>query len=133
MPRASKPSSTFCCTVSQGSRAKVWNTIAVPRLHPVTRTPSKRTSPSEGAINPAMQRSRVDFPLPLRPSRATNSPLLTSRSMPSSTLSSFPSGSAYALVRSETRTIGGASTAGEGAASPAVGGVVTDELTGRSS
>ena len=31
MPRASRPSSTFCCTVSQGKSAKDWNTIATPR------------------------------------------------------------------------------------------------------
>ena len=38
-PRASRPSSTFCCTVSHGSSAKLWNTIAVPGLAPSNRLP----------------------------------------------------------------------------------------------
>ena len=33
-PRASRPSSTFCCTVSHGSSAKVWKTMVVSRLVP---------------------------------------------------------------------------------------------------
>mmetsp|Transcript_2919 Transcript_2919/g.4942 ORF Transcript_2919/g.4942 Transcript_2919/m.4942 type:complete len:133 (+) Transcript_2919:293-691(+) len=33
-PAASRPSSTFCCTVSQGNSAKLWNTIAMPWAGP---------------------------------------------------------------------------------------------------
>ena len=38
-PRASRPSSTFCCTVSQGNSANVWNTIDTPGLAPVSGVP----------------------------------------------------------------------------------------------
>jgi len=34
MPRASRPSSTFCCTVSQGNSANDWNTMLIPRAGP---------------------------------------------------------------------------------------------------
>ncbi len=34
VPAASRPSSTFCCTVSHGKRAKLWNTIAMPCAGP---------------------------------------------------------------------------------------------------
>ena len=59
--------------------------MAVPRLQPTRRVPRYSTSPDVGAISPAMQRKSVDFPLPLRPSSATNSESATSRSTPSST------------------------------------------------
>ena len=101
-PRASRPSSTFCCTVSHGSSAKVWKTMVVSRLLPVSRSPRNSTSPSVGAISPAMQRSRVDLPLPLRPSRATNSPSATSRLMSSSTVHGPPAGPANDLLSDRT-------------------------------
>ena len=34
MPRASRPSSTFCCTVSHGNSANDWNTMLTPRAGP---------------------------------------------------------------------------------------------------
>ena len=38
-PAPRGPSSTFCWTVSQGSSAKVWNTIATPGLAPFSGVP----------------------------------------------------------------------------------------------
>ena len=37
--RACMASSTFCCTVSQGSRANDWNTMATPGLAPFSGVP----------------------------------------------------------------------------------------------
>ena len=101
-PRASSPSSTFCWTVSHGISAKVWKTIEVSRLVPVRRRPRNCTSPSVGAIRPAMHRSSVDLPLPLRPSSATNSPSATSRLMSSSTGSGRPPGPEKDLLSDRT-------------------------------
>ena len=39
MPLACRPTSTFFSTVSQGSSAKVWKTMATPGLAPVTGVP----------------------------------------------------------------------------------------------
>ena len=39
MPLACSPTSTFFSTVSQGSRAKLWKTMATPGLAPVTGLP----------------------------------------------------------------------------------------------
>src|SRR5581483_11274521 len=48
--------------------------------------PGPRTSPSLGSSRPATQASSVDFPAPLGPTRATNSPSPISRSIgPSAT------------------------------------------------
>jgi hypothetical protein len=58
-----------------------------------------------GAISPAMQRNKVDFPDPERPSRATISPSRSSMLMPSNTGSSPPSGAANVLVTRSTSMI----------------------------
>lgn len=81
-PRASRPRATFSRTVSQGKRAKLWKTMAMPSMGPSTRWPLKRTSPSSGGMRPARMRKSVLFPPPERPRRATISPSLTSRSTP---------------------------------------------------
>ena len=39
MPRASRPISTFCCTVSQGNSANDWNTMLTPRAGPYSGWP----------------------------------------------------------------------------------------------
>ena len=39
MPRASSPSSTFCCTVSQGKSANDWKTMPMPRTGPCSGWP----------------------------------------------------------------------------------------------
>jgi len=72
--RACMASSTFCCTVSHGSRANNWKTMATPGFAPFSGLPRQATEPAEGAIRPAMQRSRVDLPDPDLPSSATISP-----------------------------------------------------------
>ena len=91
--RAASPSSTLSCTVSQGSRAKLWNTIARLRLGPRSGSPWLCTWPWVGWISPAMIRSRVLLPLPLRPSSATTSPARTERLTSCSTVNSpLPSG-----------------------------------------
>lgn len=38
-PRASRPSSTFCCTVSHGNRANDWNTMLIARAGPCSGWP----------------------------------------------------------------------------------------------
>src|SRR6267378_64858 len=102
------PISTLAWTVSHGRRAKLWKTIAVPGLGPVTGLPRNVTVPLDGAMRPAMQRSRVDLPLPLLPSSARISPSRTSRSMLSRTGSSLP-GVLKVLVRPR-HTISGAAS-----------------------
>ena len=61
--------------------------------------------PVEGAIRPAMQRSRVLLPEPDLPSSATISPSWSSKSMPSSTTSGWPSGVVKFLVTPSTAMI----------------------------
>src|SRR5579862_6413352 len=53
--------------------------------------------PAEAGRSPAASSSRVDFPQPLGPTIATNSPLATVRSMPASAASAPPSRRAYSL------------------------------------
>ncbi|MNP56981.1 hypothetical protein D3C76_1517580 [compost metagenome] len=72
-PRASRPTSTFCSTVSQGNRAKLWNTMRTELASPWALL-GKSTTPVVGEIRPAMERSKVDLPEPERPSRPTISP-----------------------------------------------------------
>src|SRR6516225_4822327 len=91
-PRASSPLSTLARTVSQGRRAKLWKTIATPGLAPVSGLPRYVTIPELGAMSPAMQRSRVDFPDPDLPRRATISPACRVRLMSSRTGIGLPSG-----------------------------------------
>src|ERR1700676_1657749 len=46
--------------------------------------------PCVGLANPAVRLSRVDLPQPLGPTRARNSPSLTSRSIPAMAVTSWP-------------------------------------------
>src|SRR5438105_9404665 len=66
---------------------------------PSIRTPSNSTRPAVGARSPEMALSRVDFPAPLEPSKATISPRCTEREMPCK--AGTP---AYAALRSWTRS-----------------------------
>ena len=84
-PRASSPSSTFSCTVSQGNSAKLWNTMATPSAGPLTGVPRHSTSPEVGRSRPETIRSSVDLPEPDRPSSATISPSRSVRLTLSST------------------------------------------------
>ena len=77
---AAAPSCKFSATVScgktsrpSGVSAKPWRTICTGVL-PVTVRPSRKTSPAEGFMRPMMHFSRVVFPAPLAPTRATVSP-----------------------------------------------------------
>ena len=96
-PRASRPSSTFCWTVSQGSSAKVWKTMrdagvgADERLPAVEHAPVGRRRSGRRCSAAASTCRSPDLP-----SSATISPSCSSRSMPSSTGSS-PSGVANVL------------------------------------
>ena len=73
---ARSPRATLARTRRQGSRRGSWNAIAT--------GPGTSSSPVTSRSSPATARSSVDFPVPLTPSRATNSPGAISRSRPSS-------------------------------------------------
>jgi hypothetical protein len=70
-------------TVRQGNRLKCWKTTALSREGPTDGTPPISTSPSDWCKSPATIRSRVVLPHPLGPSRQTNWPAGTERSIPS--------------------------------------------------
>ena len=89
-PNGSSPISTFSSTVSQGNRAKLWNTMAMPSLGPASGRPRQRTSPDTGRASPATMRSRDDLPEPERPSSPRISLACRSRLMSSSTSRSAP-------------------------------------------
>ena len=72
--RISRGSSTFCRTVRQGIRLVDWKTKPMSVCGSVSGDPSKRMAPLSGGIKPPTMRSRVLLPLPLGPSRQTNSP-----------------------------------------------------------
>ncbi len=77
IPCASRPSSTFCCTVSHGSSANVWNTSETPGLMPSQRS----TAVADGAARRAAPARRCSAaastcPSPTCPSSATISPAL---------------------------------------------------------
>src|ERR1700730_14635345 len=80
-PRMRSPHATFSRTVIQGNSAYSWNTIARSGCGSRTRLPKARISPEVGCVNPAMAFSSVDLPQPDGPSRQTNSPLVTARSI----------------------------------------------------
>ncbi len=82
-PTRSSGSSTFSTADSVGTRLKNWNTKPTLRrrrrassvsLNPSMRSPSSQTSPAVGRSSPARRLSSVDFPHPLGPMIATNSP-----------------------------------------------------------
>src|SRR6201999_4498501 len=89
-PSASRPSSTFCSTVSHGNSAKDWNTIETPFGGPAMVSPRHLASPADGVTRPAMMRNSVDLPDPERPSRPTISPERIVRSTFSRTRISSP-------------------------------------------
>ncbi len=70
-PLARGPISTLSSTLSQGNRAKLWNTIATSSAGPSTGLPEIETVPLVGRVRPEMMRKSVDLPEPERPSRAT--------------------------------------------------------------
>src|SRR2546427_1590703 len=72
-PRASRPIATFCATVSQGSKANDWNTIAAAPSTPSSGWPRYSTVPSAGWASPANRRSSVLLPHPEGPTSATTS------------------------------------------------------------
>ncbi len=58
--------------------------MAIPRFcggKGTTSSPSMRMRPLSTSVSPAMQRSRVDLPQPLGPSRVTNSPRAAAKSI----------------------------------------------------
>ena len=69
------PSVTLASTRCHGSRRGSWNTTE--------RSLGTRMEPDQSLSSPARMRSRVLFPVPLRPRRATNSPSPIARSTPS--------------------------------------------------
>src|SRR5438552_11856149 len=77
----SRPKAMFSETVIQGKSAYSWKTIARSGPGALTGLPKASTVPSSGAMKPAMTLSSVDLPQPDGPSRQTNSPGATSRSM----------------------------------------------------
>src|SRR5438105_3547548 len=77
----SRPKAMFSKTVIQGKSAYSWKTIARSGPGALTGLPKASTVPSSGAMKPAMTLSSVDLPQPDGPSRQTNSPGATSRSM----------------------------------------------------
>ncbi len=90
--RARPPIIAFSSTVSRRWRLNCWNTKpirartrrSVSADAPVTTSSPIRTTPAVGVTSPFRQRRNVDFPAPLGPIRATNSPGAMSRSTPSS-------------------------------------------------
>lgn len=85
-PRNSRPRKRFSTTFRFSHRARSWNTVAMPSRCAVageeTETVSapKPTVPASGRCTPERTFTRVDFPAPLSPTRATTCPAATSRS-----------------------------------------------------
>src|ERR1700722_1854955 len=79
--------------------------MATPGFAPVIGTPRYAMAPELGAIRPAMHRSRVLFPLPDFPSRATISPSFSVKEMSSSTGRGLPSGEVKAFETWDTSRI----------------------------
>src|SRR5436190_4351750 len=77
---------TFSSALSHGRSAAPasWKNMTRSLPAPRTGTPSNSTSPPEARSKPARILSSVDLPQPEGPTRQTNSPGATSRSMPSS-------------------------------------------------
>ena len=77
-------------TVSEGNRAKRWNTTVRRGPAGPAGLPSTRTSPPLGASSPAAIIISVDLPQPEGPTTVTNSPLPMARSHGSSAATSPP-------------------------------------------
>ena len=106
-PTSSKGSSTFSTAESVGTRLKNWNTKPTLRrrrrarsvsLNPSIRVPSSQTSPAVGRSSPASRLRSVDFPHPLGPMIATNSPRSIEMSTPRRP-STFAPPVSYVLAR----------------------------------
>ena len=81
--------------------------MAMPRLAGgtlLTLSPSISTLPELASSRPAMMRSSVDFPQPDGPTKTTNSPSVTSRSMPFST-STLPKDLRMFSILSEPKAV----------------------------
>lgn len=76
---AGKASLRFASTVSQGSSLASWNMKPIRGRSPGS-APAKRTRPESGSSSPATSLRSVDFPQPLGPRIATDSPAPTRRS-----------------------------------------------------
>ena len=84
VPRG-RPRATFSRTDFHGISRGSWKATAQALSMPSTAWSPTRTRPSVGRSRPAAERSSVDLPQPLGPSRATTSPAATWRSTPRST------------------------------------------------
>ena len=73
LPSGCKPIATFCCTVSHGSNANDWNTIAADDSTPSTGLPRYNTFPAAGFASPESMRKSVLLPQPDGPTSATTS------------------------------------------------------------
>src|SRR5262249_7889114 len=76
-PRERGPNSTLARTVIHGNNRYCWNMTPRCGLGPSTISPPRLISPVVGRSIPAIMLSSVDFPQPLGPTRATNSPTPT--------------------------------------------------------
>ena len=91
--RANRPNATFSQTVRLSNSAAAWNSMPIraliasraSRSSVSTFTPSISIDPASGSINPRMQRSSTDLPVPEPPITTIEVPAATSRSTPSST------------------------------------------------
>ena len=86
---AGRPSATLSSTFFQGSKRASWNMMRASSCDCApdcaTGAPSINTSPADGDSKPAIRRSKVLLPQPLRPTMATNSPGSITRLLPCST------------------------------------------------
>ena len=92
MPRKIGPAATLSSTLRQGKSASLWKTNPTRRSTPVTGFPSRNTSPELGGASPEMSESVVDFPHPVGPTTAQNSPARTIKSTSRMAVSVAPVG-----------------------------------------
>src|SRR5690606_11143339 len=100
--------SRFSSTVRLAKTWRPWGTRPIPRRamtyegRPLISSPSRVMDPAVriGGVIPQIVRTRVDLPIPLRPSSATNSPTLISSDTPCSTVAV-----AYPECTSRSRSI----------------------------
>src|SRR5512146_2625613 len=121
-PFSSRPNATLPSTVIHGNNAYSWKTIARSGPGPDTGWPLASTVPLVGGANPAITFRSVDFPHPDGPRRHTSSPGSTSRSIPSSAITSRAP-DRNTLWTSRTRTAGSVTSALHSAVPPQRPGV----------